>query len=202
MSQTPIIKRQHVVQRGQAFATKNTPRDLLDLMRAGILDPEAAFINASFILDIFPVLAAAHKTVIAKSLKSLTTLTLHSELVYNFSISESLKRCGISDSTNYILVARFGDSADEMTTIKGLVKGNEIDLGELETRANQAHIQKRYKISEQELGISSLADDITCRIVWHKMHCEVKTLHFNVCVVNHLMKFLSLIDKTICIIIS
>ncbi|KAL8515167.1 hypothetical protein ACS0TY_014031 [Phlomoides rotata] len=32
---------------------------------------------------------------------------------------------GISDSTTYILVARFGASADEMTVIRGIVKGNE-----------------------------------------------------------------------------
>ncbi|XP_073147639.1 uncharacterized protein [Henckelia pumila] len=150
------------------FSDVTNSKDLLDLMQTGTLNPEAAFINASLIPDIFPVLAAAHKTVIAKSRESLTTRTLHSELVYNFSgskhISESLKRCGISDTTNYILVARFGASVDEMTTIKGLVKGIEIDLEELETRANQGQIQKHYKISEQELGISSLADAITCRI--------------------------------------
>lgn len=38
--------------------------------------------------DIFPVLAAAHKTLVAKSRDSLTTRTLHSELVYNYSGSK------------------------------------------------------------------------------------------------------------------
>lgn len=38
--------------------------------------------------DIFPVLAAAHKTLVAKSRESLTTRTLHSELVYNYSGSK------------------------------------------------------------------------------------------------------------------
>lgn len=93
--------------------------------------------------DVFPVLAAANKTLVAKSRDSLTTRTLHSELLYNYSgskhvrkifviviclslllelyicycfhqISESLKRCGISDTTSYILAARFGASADEV----------------------------------------------------------------------------------------
>ncbi|PIN06057.1 Cell growth regulatory protein CGR11 [Handroanthus impetiginosus] len=118
--------------------------------------------------DVFPVLAAAHRTLIAKSRESLTTRSLHSELVYNYSgskhISESLKRCGISDTTSYILVARFGATADEMTTLKALIKGVEIGLEELEARANQAQIQKHYKISAQEMGISSLSDAITCRI--------------------------------------
>ncbi|MFS7892800.1 putative CGI121/TPRKB superfamily protein [Helianthus anomalus] len=115
--------------------------------------------------DIFPVLAAAHKTLVAKSRDSLTTRTLHSELVYNYSgskhISESLKRCGISDSTTYILVARFGALEEEMKT---LIKGKEIDLEELEGKANKPQIQKHYKITGVELGISTLGDAITCRI--------------------------------------
>lgn len=82
-------------------------------------------------------------------------------------ISESLKRCGISDSTTYILAARFGASSNEvrplewklvnlqttiffvkwllfwqMTAIKGLIKGTEIGLEELETRADRAQIHK------------------------------------------------------------
>lgn len=38
--------------------------------------------------DVFPVLAAAHKTLVANSRESLTTRTLHSELVYNYSGSK------------------------------------------------------------------------------------------------------------------
>ncbi|XP_057488125.1 uncharacterized protein LOC130774139 isoform X2 [Actinidia eriantha] len=143
-------------------------RELLDLMQAGTLELEVAFLNASLIPDVFPVLAAAHKTLLAKSRESLTTRTLHSELVYNYSgskhITESLKRCGISESSTYILVARFGASVDEMKAVEKLVNGKEIDLEELPGRANQAQIQKHYKISAPELGISSLADAIACRI--------------------------------------
>ncbi|KAL4600865.1 hypothetical protein ACB092_11G230700 [Castanea dentata] len=78
-------------------------------MQVGTLEPEVAFLNASLIPDVFPVLAAAHKTLVSKSRESLTTRTLHSELVYNYSgskhITESLKRCGISESTTYILTS-------------------------------------------------------------------------------------------------
>ncbi|CAA2995062.1 EKC KEOPS complex subunit Tprkb [Olea europaea subsp. europaea] len=175
------------------FSDVTNSKELLDLMQAGTLEPEIALLNALLIPDVFPVLAAAHKTLVAKSRGALTTRTLHSELVYNYSgskhvrsiflsssgflylnfsmmllllyqISESLKRCGISDSTSYILVARFGASPDEVTAIKELIKGAEINLEELEGRANQAQIQKHYKIPALELGISSLADAITCRI--------------------------------------
>ncbi|RWR79228.1 EKC/KEOPS complex subunit Tprkb-like protein [Cinnamomum micranthum f. kanehirae] len=124
--------------------------------------------QCSLVPDVFPVLAAAHKTLLAKSRESLTTRTLHSELVYNYSgskhITESLKRCGISDDTTFVLAARFGASADEMKMVEKLIIGKEIDLEELESRANKAQIQKHYKISGLELAISSLADSITCRI--------------------------------------
>ncbi|KAK6143537.1 hypothetical protein DH2020_023885 [Rehmannia glutinosa] len=150
------------------FVDVTNSKELLDLMQAGTLEPEVAFLNASLIPDVFPLLAAANKTLVAKSRESLTTRTLHSELVYNYSgskhISESLKRCGISDSTSYILAARFGASADEMTVVKGLIKGVEIGLEELEVRADQAQILKHYKISAVELGISSVSDAIVCRI--------------------------------------
>nr|GMD84304.1 EKC/KEOPS complex subunit Tprkb [Ipomoea batatas]GMD90401.1 EKC/KEOPS complex subunit Tprkb [Ipomoea batatas] len=140
----------------------------MDSMQAGKLEPEVALLNASLIPDVFPVLAAAHKTLLAKSRESLTTRTLHSELVYNYSgskhISESLKRCGISDDTTYVLVARFGASTDEIAAIEKLIKGTQIDLKELEQRASHAQIQKHYKISNLELEISSLSDAITCRI--------------------------------------
>ncbi|XP_019166010.1 PREDICTED: EKC/KEOPS complex subunit Tprkb [Ipomoea nil] len=150
------------------FTDVSNSKELLDSMQAGKLEPEVALLNASLIPDVFPVLAAAHKTLLAKSRESLTTRTLHSELVYNYSgskhISESLKRCGISDDTTYILVARFGASADEIAAIEKLIKGTQIDLKELDQRSSHAQIQKHYKISNLELEISSLSDAIACRI--------------------------------------
>ncbi|XP_027105937.1 uncharacterized protein [Coffea arabica] len=150
------------------FVDVTNSKELLDSMQGGTLEPEVALLNALLIPDVFPVLAAAHKTLAAKSRQSLTTRTLHSELVYNYSgskhISESLKRCGISESSTYILVARFSASADEMTAIEKLIEGREIDLDDLEGNANQSQIQKHYKISSLELEISSLAEAITCRI--------------------------------------
>ncbi|CAJ1954973.1 unnamed protein product [Sphenostylis stenocarpa] len=150
------------------YTDVSNSKELLESMQTGTLEPEVAFLNALLIPNIFPVLAAAHKTLVAKSRDSLTTRTPHSELVYNYSgskhITESLKRCGISDSTTYILAARFDATPDEIKAIEKLINGKEIDLEELEGRANQSQIQKHYKISASELGVSSLADAIACRI--------------------------------------
>ncbi|KAL8170974.1 hypothetical protein V2J09_022778 [Rumex salicifolius] len=79
-------------------------------------------------------------------------------------ITESLKRCGISDNTTYILAAQFNASPEQVEAVGKLVKGKEISLDELESRANHAQVQKHYKISVPELGVGSLADAIVCRI--------------------------------------
>ncbi|XP_074303389.1 uncharacterized protein LOC141637875 [Silene latifolia] len=92
-------------------------RELLDSMQAGTLDPEVSFLNASLVSNVFPILTAAHKALQSKGRDSITTRTVHSELVYNYSgskhITESLKRCGISENSTYILAARFNASSDE-----------------------------------------------------------------------------------------
>ncbi|KAF0905056.1 hypothetical protein E2562_000866 [Oryza meyeriana var. granulata] len=150
------------------FSDVSNSRGLLELMQSGKLEPEVAFLNASLVPDVFPVLVAAHKALLSQGREALTTRTLHSELVYNYSgskhITESLKRCGISDDTSYILAARFDASDEEIKAVERLICGTEIDLAELETRANQPQILKHYKITPQELSISTLPDTIVCRI--------------------------------------
>ncbi|CAF2067884.1 unnamed protein product [Brassica napus] len=107
----------------------------------------AGWVENISIPDVFPLLAAAQKALISKSRDSLSTRTLHSELVYNYSgskhITESLKRCGISEScSTYILAARFNASPLETEEVAKLINGKEIDLEELKTHANQAHMLK------------------------------------------------------------
>uniref|UniRef100_M1CFW4 PRPK n=1 Tax=Solanum tuberosum TaxID=4113 RepID=M1CFW4_SOLTU len=79
------------------FSDVTNSKELLDLMQSATLEPEVAFLNASLIPDVFPVLAAAHKTLVAKSRDSLTTRTLHSELVYNFSGSKHVRSSKASE---------------------------------------------------------------------------------------------------------
>ncbi|PON63375.1 CGI121/TPRKB [Trema orientale] len=99
-------------------------------------------------------------------LDSITAGTLEPEVAFLSAslITESLKRCGISESSTYVLAARFNASPDEINGVEKLLNGKEIDLEELGVRADQAQIQKHYKISSLELGVSSLSDAITSRI--------------------------------------
>ncbi|XP_073007311.1 uncharacterized protein [Typha latifolia] len=165
--QVDIYKGSHTLSLA-LFTDVTNSRELLESMQSGRMEPEVALLNSLLIPDVFPILAAAHKALLSKLRESLTTRTLHSELVYNYAgskhITESLKRCGISDDTTYILVARFDASHDEMKKVSKLINGKEIDLVELERRANKAQILKHYKISSEELAISSVSDAITCRI--------------------------------------
>ncbi|BBH09035.1 ubiquitin-specific protease 5 [Prunus dulcis] len=72
---------------------------------------------------------------------------LHYELVYNYSGSKHIEQKAVE---------KLSTKSNRET-----INGKEIDLEELGGRVDQAQIQKHYKITSVELGISSLADAIT-----------------------------------------
>ncbi|ONH99188.1 hypothetical protein PRUPE_6G016400 [Prunus persica] len=125
--------------------------------------------NPSTSIEVEQNLCVIYLSYVLKSLSSRELL--HYELVYNYSgskhITESLKRCGISESSTYVLAACFNSSSDEPCIASGYQKiretinGKEIELEELGGRVDQAQVQKHYKITSVELGISSLAEAIT-----------------------------------------
>ncbi|MBA0557031.1 hypothetical protein Golob_027090 [Gossypium lobatum] len=136
------------------FIDVTNSKELKESMQAGKLDPEISFLNASLIFrripDVFPVLVAACKAL----------SPVHSEFVYSYLITESLKRGGVSDDSSYdlmLLVMRW-------YSVKKLIDGKEIGLEELEGRADQAQILKQDKIFGPELGISTIEDAIICRV--------------------------------------
>ncbi|MBA0739069.1 hypothetical protein Gogos_012367 [Gossypium gossypioides] len=118
------------------FIDVTNSKELKESMQAGKLDPEVSFLNASLIPDVFPVLVAACKPL----------SPVHSEFVYSYLVSKHV----MFFSYDY--------------AVKKLIDGKEIGLEELEGRADQARILKHYKIFGPELGISTIADAITCRV--------------------------------------
>ncbi|KAE8703133.1 protein CYPRO4-like [Hibiscus syriacus] len=92
------------------FTDVTDSKELLESMQDVKLDPEVAFLNASLVPDVFPVLAAAFKTLVYKSLSLRLKLTNDGY----FQITESLKRCGISENSSYVLAARFNTSPGEV----------------------------------------------------------------------------------------
>lgn len=150
------------------FEDVTNSSELLQQLQDGSLEPELGFMNAALVVNLFPLLAAAHKALLSQSRNSLRTRTLHSELVFNYSaskhISESLRKWGISADTSYILVSRFDATVEELEKMRILVKGKEVNILELKLRANTDLIQKNYKIGALELESSSLEDAIVSRI--------------------------------------
>jgi EKC/KEOPS complex subunit CGI121/TPRKB len=100
--------------------------------------------------------------------KSLTTKTLHAELVFNLSgsrnVAESFRRFGISDESTSLLVCAFDADSEKLTSLKTLAVGKMTSINELAQDADVKLIKKYYKIQEPELSFSSLLDAIVCRI--------------------------------------
>ncbi|KAK3272071.1 hypothetical protein CYMTET_19614 [Cymbomonas tetramitiformis] len=142
--------------------------DIHDALLSGELQPEAAYVNAGLTPSIHSILAAANIALISKSRGKLTTKTVHSELVFNLAgsthITESLRRFGISQAVNNVLVARFDASESELESIRNFVQGKEVDLTILKDITDMKLIKKYYKFTDQELAIGTMEDAIVSRI--------------------------------------
>eukprot|EP00897_Mesotaenium_endlicherianum_P006841 jgi/Mesen1/6185/ME000032S05476 len=150
------------------FSDVTNSEKLVQLLQAGTLEPELAFFNAALVPSTFPVLVAASKALTAGARGQLRTRTVHAELVYNYAASkhirDSLRRCGISEQSTYVLVARFQSIPQEVADIRRLVEGTEISLEELGSRYDMELVKKQFKIAPLELETVALEDAITCRI--------------------------------------
>ncbi|RIB05924.1 hypothetical protein C2G38_554459 [Gigaspora rosea] len=110
-----------------------------------------AFIDAKIVLDKFQLLVAVNNAVHYEKYSILKTHNVHSEIVYNLSpttnISESLRRFGISDSTNEIVIVKVGGNSDEVKShLNTLIDGEESSLDELSRFTDLNSIRKYYKI--------------------------------------------------------
>eukprot|EP00877_Chromochloris_zofingiensis_P004958 jgi/Chrzof1/14463/Cz09g03260.t1 len=150
------------------FTNVTNSRDIRQKILTADINPEFAFINAEAVPDLLPLQLAAHKALTADVRGKLITKTLHSELVCNLSgskhIAETLKRFGVSDTTQNLLVARFDATPQDLEYIISVVEGQQVPLESLASVAKAEVISKYYKISGEELKIGSVVDAIACRI--------------------------------------
>ncbi|OQR90010.1 RNA polymerase II-associated protein [Thraustotheca clavata] len=149
---------------------KNAP-DLLKRLLAQEID--FALINADKVGSLFPLHVAASRTLLCSQTNSLTTNTLHSELVFNLSgsrnVTDSLRRFGIAQDTTSLLVCAFDANAAKIAEMQSLVDGTLVDLNIIESKDHLSpeklqQLKKHYKISDIELSITSLSDAIVSRI--------------------------------------
>ena len=101
--------------------------------------------------------------------QKLTTQTLHSELVFNLAgskhIMHALACFSVTDASSTLIVARFDASADDLDTLRALVKGTEAGL---EALRDEAAMCKAVGCSDQEPRIGSLHSAVAggaCRAV-------------------------------------
>ncbi|KAK9809265.1 hypothetical protein WJX72_012397 [[Myrmecia] bisecta] len=150
------------------FINVSNSKDILQKLIGGQLPVECVFVNATLVPDLIVLRAAAHKALTADQRQRLKTKSLHSEMLYNISgskhIGETLKRFGIAEGSQHLLVARFDASEEDAAAIKAVVAGQPVALEQLHTLTDTATVTKYYKISPEELKIGSLADAILCRI--------------------------------------
>ncbi|KAK9863418.1 hypothetical protein WJX84_001340 [Apatococcus fuscideae] len=150
------------------FCDVQNSRELREQIVEGALEPEAAFIKASMVPDLFIIRLAAYQALLAHHNGSLTTRSLHSELLFNLSgskhIAESLKKFGVSEGCSSLLVARFDAASNDGDQIATYVQGNLTPISGLSSCADPQAIKEAYKILPLELELGSLADAVCGRM--------------------------------------
>nr|CAG8605196.1 12253_t:CDS:10 [Entrophospora candida] len=112
-----------------------------------------AFVDAKVLL------IAINNAVHYENLGILKTHNVHSEIVYNLSpttnISESLRRFGISNSSNTILIIKVGEDSDNVKShLSKLIDGEESSLEELSKFTDFSCIKKPPKYENSSLLIN------------------------------------------------
>ena len=128
-----------------------------------------ALLQPRLILETFQVLVAANKAVHGVTHGSMKTKTVHSEIIFNLSpsnnISESFKKFGISDESKEVLIAVVnGKDASSLREACKHVKGKQVHLDSLTDLADLSLVKTVYKVSEDELRVSSLLDAVVSRM--------------------------------------
>lgn len=79
-------------------------------------------------------------------------------------IGESLKRFGVNEKCQDLLIARFNASDEDLARLVDAMKGELADVQQLNELSNKDELMKIYKITPEELTIGTLVDAIMCRI--------------------------------------
>lgn len=120
------------------------------------------FINPKLIVDPFQLVIAANKALVAENR---TTKTIFTEILFNLSISKnitrSLQQFGITNECNDLLVVTIVDDDSEIILE---IKGEEVELGELQEIRDLNAVRKAYKIGPNEEKTTTILDSVVSRI--------------------------------------
>lgn len=127
--------------------------------------------KASLVTDVFQAVVAANKAALNAKRNRLVTKTVYTEVLFYLSISKNISRSltefGIHDNDKNILVIlihKLGEEQAMLEEVLGSIKGERISISRLQEFTDVNLVKKTYKIDEDELQVSSLADAVVSRI--------------------------------------
>ena len=127
-----------------------------------------ALMNTIYIPNIFPVLMASNKAVHLFEHSHMKTRNLHTEILFNLfptnSINSALKTFGIKGKEESLLLVSVSKNDSDIQKAAESVRGDLVDLSDLDKFCSLEQIQKLYNITKEELEIGTYSDAITLRV--------------------------------------
>lgn len=144
---------------------KNT-KDVRNKVIAGTI--ECCIMKPSLILDPFQVVVAANKAIVSEHANKLASKTLYTELLFNLSFSKSiaptLAKFGVEETDTQFIVAVFNSDTNNIDKVLNEIEGEEKDMSYLQNFTDENLIKTTYKITDDEVTVSSLLSSVVSRI--------------------------------------
>lgn len=128
-------------------------------------------VKASLVVDTLQVIVAANKAALNAKHNQLITKSVYTEILFCLSTSKNITRSlcefGISDDDKHILVILLhkpGEDLPMLTEIQNSVEGERVPVSKIQEFTDINLVKKTYKISDNELHVSSLVKSIVSRI--------------------------------------
>ncbi|KAI8333411.1 kinase binding protein CGI-121-domain-containing protein [Chlamydoabsidia padenii] len=120
-----------------------------------------ALVDATLVFDRLHALLAVNRAVHNWQNNQLKTHNVHSEIVFDFSntvnISQSLRRFGINDQSQQVLVIKVGGSTSEVESfMRDNIHGELVSLDQLEQYRDMKRIQKYYQLGDQSKNLDKV----------------------------------------------
>ncbi|KAL5527021.1 hypothetical protein ACEPAG_5812 [Sanghuangporus baumii] len=125
-----------------------------------------AFIEAKLVTSRRHLQTAVYQSMLADAQNALKTKTVHSEIIWCLNptnnITEALRRFGVSDNSNSLLVVRVGHQAvpasEVESQMKSVVEGDLVPIEALSDITDWAAVRKYYKLNG-ESAVTTLEKD-------------------------------------------
>lgn len=130
---------------------------------------QCSIMKPSLIVHPFQVIVAANRAAISYINGTMVTKSVYTELLFNLSISknisQSLIKFGIHENDEDVLIACIHkDGVSDLNEVISQVEGHVVPFSKLEGLCDSKLVVKSYKISEDEVKMTSLIDSIVSRI--------------------------------------